>query len=550
MPYKNYIYEYYQKICSGKITVGKWIKAIFKIIIDSLEKQDYYFSAKEANRAIKFIENFCHHSQGRSDLLKLELWQKAIVSTIFGIVDEEKTRIFREIFIVIGRKNGKSLFASAIIAYMAYLEPEYGQEIYCLAPKLEQAAKVYDGFYQMVKADEELAELAKKRRSDIYIEESNTIIKPIAFNAKKSDGFNPQLVVCDEMAAWAGDGGLKQYEVMKSALGARRQPMILSISTAGYINDSIYDELMKRSTSFLKGNSKERRLLPFLYIIDDIEKWNDIEELKKANPNMGVSVKESFFIDEIAIAEGSLSKKAEFLTKYCNIKQNSSVAWLEYQTVENAAADLTLEDFRECYAVGGIDLSQTTDLTAASVVIEKGGILYAFTQFFMPKNKVEYLQATDGVPYDLFVKKGLITVSGENYVDYKDVFKWYVWLINEYGIRVLKIGYDRYSAQYLIDDLKNYGFHTDDVHQGENLTPVIREFEGIIKDGNFKIVNNNLLKSHFLNVALKQNMETRKFRPIKIEQRAHIDGFVSVIDAMTVRQKYYAEVGEMLKNAA
>lgn len=550
MPYKNYIYEYYQKICSGKITVGKWIKAIFKIIIDSLEKQDYYFSAKEANRAIKFIENFCHHSQGRSDLLKLELWQKAIVSTIFGIVDEEKTRIFREIFIVIGRKNGKSLFASAIIAYMAYLEPEYGQEIYCLAPKLEQAAKVYDGFYQMVKADEELAELAKKRRSDIYIEESNTIIKPIAFNAKKSDGFNPQLVVCDEMAAWAGDGGLKQYEVMKSALGARRQPMILSISTAGYINDSIYDELMKRSTSFLKGNSKERRLLPFLYIIDDIEKWNDIEELKKANPNMGVSVKESFFIDEIAIAEGSLSKKAEFLTKYCNIKQNSSVAWLEYQTVENAAADLTLEDFRECYAVGGIDLSQTTDLTAASVVIEKGGILYAFTQFFMPKNKVEYLQATDGVPYDLFVKRGLITVSGENYVDYKDVFNWYVWLINEYGIRVLKIGYDRYSAQYLIDDLKNYGFHTDDVHQGENLTPVIREFEGIIKDGNFKIVNNNLLKSHFLNVALKQNMETRKFRPIKIEQRAHIDGFVSVIDAMTVRQKYYAEVGEMLKNAA
>lgn len=550
MPYKNYIYEYYQKICSGKITVGKWIKAIFKIIIDSLEKQDYYFSAKEANRAIKFIENFCHHSQGRSDLLKLELWQKAIVSTIFGIVDEEKTRIFREIFIVIGRKNGKSLFASAIIAYMAYLEPEYGQEIYCLAPKLEQAAKVYDGFYQMVKADEELAELAKKRRSDIYIEESNTIIKPIAFNAKKSDGFNPQLVVCDEMAAWAGDGGLKQYEVMKSALGARRQPMILSISTAGYINDSIYDELMKRSTSFLKGNSKERRLLPFLYIIDDIEKWNDIEELKKANPNMGVSVKESFFIDEIAVAEGSLSKKAEFLTKYCNIKQNSSVAWLEYQTVENAGVDLTLEDFRECYAVGGIDLSQTTDLTAASVVIEKDGILYAFTQFFMPKNKVEYLQATDGVPYDLFVKKGLITVSGENYVDYKDVFNWYVWLMNEYGIRVLKIGYDRYSAQYLIDDLKNYGFHTDDVHQGENLTPVIREFEGIIKDGNFKIVNNNLLKSHFLNVALKQNTETRKFRPIKIEQRAHIDGFVSVIDAMTVRQKYYAEVGEMLKNAA
>lgn len=550
LPYKNFIYEYHAKISSGEILAGKWIKAIYKIIVDGLEKQEYFFNAKAANKAIKFIENFCHHSKGRSDLIKLELWQKAIISVIFGIQDAEKVRVFREIFIVIGRKNGKSLFASAIIAYMAFLEPEYGQEIYCLAPKLDQAALVYDGFHKMVKAEPELLELARKRRSDIYIEETESFVKPIAFNAKKSDGFNPQLVVCDEMAAWRGDAGLKQYEVMKSALGARTQPMILSISTAGYENDSIYDELMKRSTSFLKGNSKERRLLPFIYMIDDVEKWNDIEELKKANPNMGVSVKEGFFIDEIAVAEGSLSKKAEFLTKYCNIKQNSSIAWLEYATVDGAGIEKTLEDFRDCYAVGGIDLSQTTDLTAASVVIEKGGVLHSFTQFFMPRDRIESLQATDGVPYDIFVKKGLITLSGDNYVDYHDVYDWFIMLLEVYGIRPLKIGYDRYSAQYLVNDMKNYGFHMDDVHQGENLTPVIREFEGIIKDGNFKIADNSLQKTHFLNVALKHNMETRKFRPVKIEQRAHIDGFVSVIDAMTVRQKYWEECGELLKNAA
>lgn len=201
-------------------------------------------------------------------------------------------------------------------------------------------------------------------------------------------------------------------------------------------------------------------------------------------------------------------------------------------------------------AGNGFDLSQTTDLTAASVVIQKDGTLYAFTQFFMPRGRLEYLQATDGVPYDIFVKKGLITLSGENYVDYNDVYGWFTMLLEDYGIRPLKIGYDRYSAQYLITDMANYGFHMDDVYQGENLTPVIREFEGIIKDGDFKIADNNLLKTHFLNVALKHNMETRKFRPIKIEQRAHIDGFVSVIDAMTVRQKYWEECGELLKNAA
>lgn len=469
---------------------------------------------------------------------------------MFAIVDENGVRVFREVFIVIGRKNGKSLFAAAVIAYMAYIEPEYGQEIYCLAPKLDQAALVYDGFYKMVLAEPELEELAQKRRSDIYLEFNNTTVKPIAFNAKKSDGFNPQLVVNDELAAWRGDGGLKQYEVMKSALGARLQAMILSISTAGYENDSIYDELFKRATAFLKGSSNERRLLPILYIIDDVTKWNDIEELKKANPNMNVSVSEQFFKDEAAVAENSASKKAEFLVKYCNIKQNSSTAWLDYKVVDDAHIDnVTLEDFKGCYAVGGIDLSQTTDLTAASVVIEKDATLYAFTKFFMPESRIKSLQETDGVPYEIFVKQGLIKPSGENYVDYNDVYEWFLELYQEYGLMILQIGYDRYSAQYLIDQLKSVGFHTDDVWQGENLTPVIREFEGIIKDGNFKIVNNKLLMAHFLNVALKQNAETRKFRPVKIEQRAHIDGFVSVIDALTVRQKYWAEYGEMLKNA-
>lgn len=550
MPYSNLIYEYYAEITGGVIAVGQWILAIYGIVINGLEKREFFFDAKKANKAIRFIENFCHHFEGRSDLIQLELWQKALISVMFGIVDADGLRVFREVFVVIGRKNGKTILASAIMAYMAYMDGEHGAKIYCLAPKLEQAEKAYDGFLQIVKAEPELSELAKKRRSDIYIEETNTTIMKLAFNAKKSDGFNPHLVVNDEVSSWVGDPGLKQYEVMKSALGARSQPMIFSISTAGYVNDGIFDELMKRSTSMLKGNSRERRLLPVLYMIDDAEKWNSIEELKKSNPNLGVSVTADFFVEEIAVAELSLSKRIEFLTKYCNIKQNSSVAWLEYAIVEAAREEKTLEDFRGCYAVGGIDLSQTTDLTAATVLIEREGVIHAFTRFFMPENRMEKAQETDGVPYDIFAKKGLLKLSGENHVDYKDVYQFFVDLQTQYGIYVLQIGYDRYSAQYLIDDLKAYGFHVDDVYQGENLAPVIREFEGVLKDGNFKIADNALLQAHMLNVALKHNMETRKFRPVKIEQRARIDGFVSVIDAMTVRQKYWNEMGTLLQNAA
>lgn len=549
MPFANAIQEYHYRITTGEIIVGKWIKILYDKIVAGLRDGLFFFDNHKAGKAIRFIEGFCHHCEGRSDLIKLELWQRAAVCLIFGIVDESGLRVWREVFIVMGRKNGKSLLASACIAYMAYLDGEYGAKIYCLAPKLEQAAIVYDNFYKMVQAEPELSALAKKRRSDVYLEKTNTSIRPLAFNAKKSDGFNPHLVVCDEIASWPAEQGGKQYEVMKSALGARAQPLLLSISTAGYVNDGPYDELMKRSTAYLLGTSKERRLLPLLYIIDDITRWNDLAELRKSNPNIGVSIREGFFPEEIAVAENSLSKRVEFLTKYCNIKQNSSVAWLPFEVVDAVCGEAyRLEDFASSYCVGGIDLSQTTDLTACCVVIEEAGKLYTFCQFFMPANKIRELQEREGVPYQLYMQNGWITPSGENFVDYKDCFAWFRMLVEQYEILPLQIGYDRYSSQYLVQEMKQYGFHMDDVFQGWNLSPVMMEADGLLRDEKLLLGNNNLLKAHFLNVAVKQNTENRKLQPVKIEPRCHIDGFVSVIDALTVRQKWYNEIGEQLQN--
>lgn len=545
----NYIFKYSDQIQNGTVIVGTWIKKIYKILTNGILSGRYLFDWEKAEKAIRFIENFCHHCETRNDLITLELWQKAIVSAIFGVVDKQGLRVFREVFIVVARKNGKTLFASAIIAYMAYIDGEYGAKIFCLAPKLEQSYLVYDNFLQMILQDGDLSEISKKRRSDIYIKESNTSIKPLAFSSKKSDGFNPHLTVNDEIASWVGDAGLKQYEVMKSALGARSEPLILSISTAGYENDGIFDELMNRSTSLLNGDSKEERLLPFIYMIDDIAKWDNITELKKSNPNMNVSVKEDFYRDEIIIARNSHSKRAEFLTKYCNIKQNSSQAWLEYTNVDNAMCELTLEDFKGCYALGGVDLSQTTDLTAASVVVEKDGTLYCFTQFFMPSKRFETAQSDDGVPYDIFLKQGHLRLCGEGYIDNDDVFDWFEELREKYELYILQIGYDRYNAKTLVDKLKDANYHVDDVYQGENLTPILKIFEGLLLEGKIKIGNrNNLLKAHFLNVAIKHNAETRKIKPVKIRANMRIDGFVSVIDALTVRDKWWIDYGELLKN--
>ena len=557
----NCIYEYYQAISDGSIVTGKWIKLIYKRIIDGLESKAYVFDQKKADRAIAWIEKHGRHTEGplAPGNIRLELWQKAMVSCMFGICDPKTGyRQFREVMLIVARKNGKSLFASAIANYMFFLDGGFGTRIYCLAPKLDQADIIYNSIWAQIQLDKELVydkeipekpNAAKHRMTDLYIADTNSTVKKIAFSAKKSDGFNPSLTICDEIASWSGDKGLKQYEVMKSGMGARPEGLLLSCSTSGYENGSIYDELMNRATRFLLGESKETRLLPFLYMIDDIEKWNDINELRKSNPNLGVSVPVDYLIEEIAVAEGSLSKKAEFITKYCNLKQNSSQAWLSAADIQRACGDpLNLEDFRGSYCVCGLDLSQTTDLTACCAVIEKNGVLNVFAHFYMPSEKIEEATARDGVPYNIYVQRGFLTPSGDNFVDYHDCYQWFTDLIEKYDLYPLQTGYDRYSAQYLIKDMEAYGFHCDDVFQGEQLYPVLMEFEGLLKDGKIRIGDNDLLKMHMLDSAIKMNIERGRGKLVKLSTTSHIDGMAALIDAMTVRQKWYGEIGEQLRN--
>ena len=545
----NEILTYYQAIQDGSVNVGRWVRLFYKMIVNGLEKGSFFFSPKKAKVAIRFIEAFCRHHEGElgGKLIKLELWQRALISVIFGILDADGNRQFREVFVVMGRKNGKTLLAAAISCYCAFLDGEYGGRIYFAAPKLKQAGLCYNAFFQMLDKDPSLSELARKRRSDIYIPETNTTIEPLAFNAKKSDGLNISLCVADEVASWQGDSGLKMYEVLKSSFGSRRQPLLLSISTAGYQNDSAYDELMKRSTSVLMGSSKETRFAPILYTIDDVALWNDLNELQKANPNLGISVSYSYMLEEIAVAEGSLSKRNEFLTKYCNIKASSSVAWLEFQTVERCLSDpIDLAKLAHHYCVGGVDLSQAVDLTSACVVVEDKGKLYVIQHFWMPKERLEKAIEEDGVPYNQLIQKGFLSLSGENYVDYSDVFEWFRDLVERWEILPLQTGYDKWSSTYFVDQMRQYGFHMDDVRQGSNLTPVIREVDGLIKDGVVCIGDNTLTQAHFLNSALKA--EEDRVRLVKISKRARIDGMAAFLDAMTVRQKHYASIGAQLKN--
>ena len=571
----NYIEEYSRQIGNGTVIAGRWIKLLYKYITEGLENSSFYFAQDKADEVIDWIESNCYHTEGplAPNLLKLELWQKAGLSVMYGVVDGNGKRIFREVLWVMARKNGKSLLASAIAKY-EWQHGGYGARVYCIAPKLDQTAIIYDSIWNQTLLSPEYqehkqrvrngikyherktvddSELPKHRQTDLYIAATNSVVKKIAFSERKSDGFNPSLTICDEIAAWAGDRGIKQYEVMKSAMGAREMgdnpPFLLSCTTSGYINEGIYDILITRATRFLLGDSKERRLLPFLYMSDDVDGWDTYEELAKSNPNLGVSVSWDYLKEEIAVAEGSLSKKAEFITKYCCLKQSSSLAWLPAQVVENACGDpLNLEDFRDSYCIGGLDLSQTRDLTACTAVIEKNGELYVFAHFFLPSEKIDEATQRDGVPYNIYIQRGLMSASGDNFVDYHDCYNWFVRLVEEYQILPLQIGYDRYSAQYLVQDMQAYGFHMDDVYFGENLHGVIQETQGMLEDGIIHIGDNDLMKAHLLNSAIKMSTERGRGKLVKLSPSLHIDGVAALLCAMCVRQKWYSEIGEQLRN--
>ena len=552
---ENAILEYWRAINTGQVNVGKWIRLLYEVILEGLTDRRWYFNQAKAQNAIAFIERFCHHFKGKlaPGRIKLELWQRASISLIFGVVDSQGKRQFREVAWYIGRKMGKSLIAAGIMEYIAFAAGEFGSEIYFLATKVDQADLSYSAFEFNYRHEPLLAKRIRSTKRGLMIDETNTLIKRLPFSDKTLDGLNPMAFLGDELSSWAAKKGLGVWEVMMSGTGAREEPLALGISSGGYIPEGIYDELFSRGTAFLNGSSREQHILPIFYMIDDPEKWYDLAELRKSLPGLGISVSEEFIKGEIDIAEGSLSKKTEFLTKYANIKQNPTVSWLTAAEVvgffgENA---YTLEDFRHSYALTGIDLSITTDLTATVALIERGGVVYVFAQFYMPRAVVDKAAERDQIPYRIYIEQGYLIESGENRVDYHDCEAWYERLEREYEIIPLKNGYDKYTADYLVQNLAATGLEMESVTQGPNLTGVIVDVEGMIRDRTLQSANQNgLMKIHMIDSALKMDTVSRRRQLVKIKDDAtvHIDGMAALLDAMCMRRNYYNDLATLLCN--
>ena len=551
------ILQYWNEINSGGVNVGKWIRLLYDVILQGLQEKRWFYDHHLAENAMRFVERYSHHYRGKlaPGRLKLDLWERACISLIFGIVDAEGKRQFTEVFWLIGRKMGKTLLAAAIACYMAYAAGEFGSEVYFLAPKLDQADLCYGAFEFNVHAEPELDVITKSTKyRGLIIQERNTTVKKLAFTSKKSDGYNPQFYCADEVAAWPGVNGLRQWEVMVSGTGAREEPLGMAISSGGYEHDGLFDELMKRGTGFLMGNSKEQHILPLIYMIDNPEKWDDLEELEKSLPGLGSSVPKWFIEREIVTAHESISKEVEFKTKYANLQQNLSTAFLKAEDINKMFGwRKPMEEIRGHYVVTGVDLSQSIDLTCCVLICEVDGILWTKAHFWIPGKRLDEAMKRDGVPYDIYIKKGFLSLSGEEFIDTNDVLQWHMDLVKKYKVYPLMVGYDRWSSMEWVQKMTNKHFKTDSVTQGFNLSNVMDKVEGLIREGRLRDMDDNdLLKIHLADAAQKLESGADRAHPrkmlVKISTRARVDGMAALMDAVAMREFKWNELGPRLQN--
>lgn len=542
----NYIARYWKKIQSGEIEVcSKIYKTMEQLInIQSGNDDKYHFDPVLANRPIVFIENFCKQSKGNvGAALKLELFQKVILQAIYGIVDRKThLRKYTEVFICIGRKNGKSTLLSALGNYGLLGDKEGGPEIDCVSTKRDAAKIVFNAARDMVKQSPYLRKYIKSRKSDLYCEYNLGVYQPLSSDSNTLDGLNPSMVILDECHA-IKDRNL--YDVMKQAMAAesRKQPLFITITTSGYNREGIYDELYDYASDVLEGRAEDEHFLSFIFELDSLEEWDDESKWIKANPGIGTIKSLPKLKENVERAKKTPDFKPTVLTKDFNLKNISASSWLSWEELNNEELFEADEVF-DTYAIGGCDLSSTRDLTCASLLIRKRGDekIYLLQHYFLPEERVDMLESTSSkeAPYRIWQERGLMTLCEGSMVKYSDVTKWFCEMRDKYKITIFRLGYDRALAHYWVDEMQNeFGNVMEAVPQGPiTWTAPMNELGAMLCDKRVNYNNNPIFKWCLSNTAVKKSGTIEAIQPIKIQAHRRIDGLVSFLNAYVIYVKY------------
>ncbi|WP_370150385.1 terminase large subunit [Exiguobacterium profundum] len=548
----NWILEYADKLKSGKEITSNRVKKIYLKLAEEIRNPDpdseWIYDESRADKPIEFIEKFCKHSKGEwmGRDVELDVFQKAFIAALFGFVHKlTGVRRFKETFFLVARKNGKSTLLSGIMLYMQIADGEGGAQVVSAATKRDQAAIVFNECVNMVRQSPYLSKHLKKRKSDIYFPLTFSTMNPLSSDSNTLDGLNLHLAVIDELHA-IKDRNL--YEVLKQGMSARNQPLLVMITTAGTVRESIYDDMYEYAAKVADGVIKDERFLPVLYELDDKKEWSDWKCWKKANPGLGTIKKIEFITEQVERAKNNPKDLPGILTKDFNVRETVAGAWLGYDEINNETT-FDLEDVSGSYAIGGADLSSTTDLTCATLILMKPGseTKYVIQQYFLPEEGLEKRIIDDKIPYDKWRDRGLLTVTEGARVDYTQVTQWFIKMINEYDIRPLFVGFDSWNAQYWTLEMKDIGFDMVEVRQGyKTLSTPMKELESEFRMNQVIYNNNPILKWCLTNTSVKTD-ENGNIRPVKgVSQRQRIDGMVSLLIAYVVLHQNYENYRSML----
>lgn len=540
----NYLKAYLDAIEGGEIVVCKRIRKVYtRLVYEAENPGKYRFDEERANRPIEFIERFCKHSKGEwaGQPVRLELFQKAFISALFGFVDSKTGfRKYREAFFMVARKNGKSTMLAGIALYMLLADGEAGAEVYSVATKKDQAKIIFDEVCHMVSQSPYLRKHIKKRKSDLYFSASMSKLQPLGKNSDTLDGLNSSCVILDEAHA-VKDRNL--YEVMKQSQSARTQPLFVTITTAGTVRECIFDDMYSYACKVADGVITDPTFLPIVYELDSKAEWKDPGAWFKPNPGLGRIKKLEDLMAKVERAKQSPKDLSGILCKDFNVRETLYNAWLDFDTINNEST-FSLEDFRGCYAIGGADLSLTTDLTCATVLMLNPDTRERFVwqMYWLPEDNFNQRVAEEKIPYDKWREAGLVRLCRGNTIDYSDVTAWFLELVNEHGITPLWVYYDSWSARYWVEEMEGYGFKMERCIQGaKTLSLPMQNLGADLQAKKVNYNNNPILKWCLTNTAVQEDRNGNIVPKKASSPKQRIDGTASLLDAYVGLYEKYNE---------
>lgn len=557
MKNKNPIESYWEWMNKNRIKVSTKVYKTYEYIINFLNDPEskWVYDETKANHAINFIEKFCKHSKGKmgGKPFILELWQKAKVAATFGIVDESTgERKYQRVVLIVARKNGKSTLSAAEGLYLFIADGEPGAEIYSVATKKDQAKIIWLEAKRMVKKSPALSKRIRPLVAEMVCDLNDGIYKPVGRDSDTLDGLNVHGATMDEIHAWT-DKNL--YDVIVDGTSARDEPLILITTTSGTVRENVYDEIYDEAERTINGYTdpdgyKDERTLFLVYELDNRKSWTDEETWMQANPGLGTIKKIGALRDKVNKAKANPKLVKNLLTKDFDIPETTSEAWLTFETIDNRAT-YDMSKLKPRYCIGGIDLSATTDLTCASVVfkVPDDEKTYVKQMYWLPSDLIEIRAREDKIPYDVWEDRGLLRRSGNNKVDYKDITKWFLEIQNELDCYVYKIGYDRWSATYLVDELTQYFGKTVPVPVAQGAKTFSNPMKRLESDLRSKLINYNnnpILKWCLTNAAIKTDTNDNIALVKTSNPRRRIDGVASLMDALIVLEDNFDEYNALI----